>query len=527
MTVEVGLRRLISLAPHLVLFLVLTGFTVVYAESRHSPELLDRSLEIQRAPEVLGSWLSNVGKEDLNELLRNATSEGNSTLTQSLVKSVYAFINADSLAPLLVGARQLLALKTLNNTEDLAISAGDLRWLLYHSTLHLNNTGYHSLSSTLLKVLSGLVSYGDHNELSYFIIYLMKEGSLSNVSQELISELRRQTLLFLSYVDSGDFKRAAEVGVNASRTTSLVIGSYMYVIASTYENHVRLSRPDADSQSAGNVLTTPSQLLEFIEHLNISVDVMEVLRRLPPDELERIINRLEPLTDLNDEYVLEEISRYVMEREYYLSQTTGPLFKQSSPMTVVTWVDSADSDHVYKLSNQLNTLMGLVSVVSAFNSGQEGSLTEGMSFPKPIALAGRPTNPYEALFVIAVVVSLTVGILPLLKYVRRGVRSLRASSAVAGPVYDEDSIKSEVVRAFWRVVRALASSLEVKIERYETHRELKSKIIRKLDLTVGSRPASLLTELAHRYELVRFGNVSEDEGMRSDVRRLERLLLKE
>ncbi|MEM2021710.1 MAG: hypothetical protein QXP80_05755, partial [Zestosphaera sp.] len=124
MTVEVGLRRLISLAPHLVLFLVLTGFTVVYAESRHSPELLDRSLEIQRAPEVLGSWLSNVGKEDLNELLRNATSEGNSTLTQSLVKSVYAFINADSLAPLLVGARQLLALKTLNNTEDLAISAG-------------------------------------------------------------------------------------------------------------------------------------------------------------------------------------------------------------------------------------------------------------------------------------------------------------------------------------------------------------------------------------------------------------------
>lgn len=504
------------LASALVLFLVLSGFLGLVVEARHSPELQSRSRELFEAPRILAEWLSRVGRDDLRVLLDEAVSTSNYSLMKLVISSVLEYLTSDYPVTLLVGGRHLIALKTLNKSDDLSVGGRDLGWLLYYATRSLNKTDYSSLSNVLLVVLSGFVVYGDHNELSYFMVYLMREPTVSVVSEDLRSELRLQILKFLDYVESGAFRDAADLSVNVSYSTSILLGSCMYLIATSYAKYASLGR------LPGSVLSNSTIINELLEHLiraNVSSSLVDILKRLPPEDLNRLLNDINRLEEIDEEVLMEEVSRYVRERRYEVPATSSGSKTSSMVVKVFTAVGGEKSLEIsYRLSSELSPLMYVISSTPTFLSGSGPSgLTQDVSLSSSRAIS---SGPYTLLVVVAS--SFVASLLFFLKFFPVGGHDLVSGVSRVGPVPQaEATAVPYVVRVFWPVTESLCRLFKVSLGRHETHREVASRLVPKIRVFVGEDFVKLLSELTKYYELVRFGNVREDEVMVSVARRVE------
>ncbi|MEM0013990.1 MAG: hypothetical protein QXX81_03020 [Zestosphaera sp.] len=521
-----------GLMAFLVFSLLIVSSLTAYAGGRHSPELRGRSAEIQEAPEVLTSWLNSIGREDLSVLLGKVLAEDNRTLVSSVLRTVQDLMFSGSPASLFVGAKHLIALRLLNGSEDLSIGVKDLSQLLFYTTLYLNSTGYTTLSGVLLKVLSGLVSYGDHSDLSYFMLYLTRGETLPNVSEGLRSSLRLQILNFLDYVELGEFKKAVELGVNTSHTDSLVIGSYMYVVASIYLKHVPTVNPVTSSQSSDSGVVL--RVLEIIERMNLTTTVSEILRRIPAEELWAVLNKLNILNNLEgvDEGMLvEEINKYLVERHFDDTLETGLLPRPWSTSTTVVsvepLVEGRDSTFSYRLTNELKTLMNLVASKTSLEALRKSSIISGGTPSKSSMLIDSSATFYDTVFIVVISFTLTLGVVPLAIRFGRTRRIPVTSTASIEFPRDENMINSVAVMSFWRVVSKLTSRLEMHVGRHETHRELKTRIVEKAGRAMNEGFTELMDMLTQYYELVRFGNMCEDEVVKSEVRRIEESILKE
>lgn len=508
------------LASTLVFLSVLTAFLGSVVEARHSPELQGRSRELFEAPRILAEWLSRVGRDDLRALLDEAVSTGNYSLMELVISRVSEYLTSDYPVALLVGGKHLIALKILNKSDDLSVSGEDLGWLLYYATRSLNKTDYFPLSNLLLVVLSGLVVYGDHNELSYFMVYLMRERTASVASEDLRSELRFQILKFLDYVESRAFRDAADFSVNVSYSTSILLGSCMYLIATSYARYASLGRlPGGDSDDTLNNSTIMNELFEHLIRANVSSSLIEIFKRLPPEDLNRLLNDMNRLEEINEEVLIEEVSRYVRERKREIPATTSG----SKTSSTVVKVFTADGDErsleiSYRLSSELSPLMYVISIKPTFSSGSGASgLTQGASLSSSRASS---SGPYTSLLV--VVSSFAASLLFLLKFFPVSERGLVSGVPRARPAPQaKNADVPYVVRVFWPVVESLCGLLKVSLGKHETHREITSKLMPKIRVFAGKDFTRLLSELTRYYELVRFGNVREDEVMVSVARRVE------
>ncbi|MEM1604387.1 MAG: hypothetical protein QXL29_05900 [Zestosphaera sp.] len=503
-----------------VLFLVLPVFLSLVVEARHSPELQSRSRELFEAPKVLTEWLSEVGRDDLRVLLDEAVSTSNYSLMKSVVSRVFEYLGSDYPVTLLVGGKHLIALKILNKSDDLSVSDRDLGWLLYHATKVLNKTDYSSLSNVLLVILSGLVVYGDHNELSYFMVYLMREPTASVVSEDLRNELRLQILKFLDYVESGAFKDAADLSVNVSYSTSILLGSCMYLIATSYSKYASLGKlPGGSYDTALSNSTVIKELLEYLMRANVSSPLIDILKRLPPEDLNRLLSDINRLEEIDEEILVEEVSRYVRERRYEAPAISSGSKTSSVVVKVFTVVSGGKSSEIsYRLSSELSPLMYVISSTPTFSSSSgDSGITQGAS---PPSLRATSSGPYTFLFVAAS--SFIASLLFFLKFFPAGRRDLVSGVSRAGPVPQVGTATVPyVVRAFWPVVEGLCKLFKVSLGRHETHREVMSKLLPKIRVFAGEDFTKLFSELTKYYELVRFGNVCEDEVMVSVARRVE------
>jgi len=514
-----GLPR--TLASGLALFLVLLVFPSFVAEARHSPELQVRSRELLEAPEVLAEWLSRVGREDLRVLLEEAVSTNNHTLMKYVVTRVFEYLASDSPVTLFVGGKQLMTLKILNKSDDLSVGSRDLGWLLYHATRSLNKTDYSSLSNMLLVVLSGLVSYGDHNELAYFMIYLMSEPSVKVVSEDLRSELRLQILRFLDYIELRDFRKAADLGVNVSYSTSMLLGSCMYLIATSYAEYESLSKLGGSGSSNSTSSLVINEVVESLMRANVSSSLIEVLKKLPPEDLSRLLNDLNRFEEIDEESLVEEISKYVRERRYNVRAASSGS-KTSSPIVVRVFTAvsgrEVSSEISYSLSSKLGSLMYLVSSIPAFLSGPSTpEITQEAGLHPP----SRATSGSYVVLLLLVISSSGAALLIFLKFFPASKPDLVGEVSGVKPAPQSAAIASYVVSAFWSVVGFLCRFFEVSLGKHETHREIMAKLVPKIRVFAGEESARLFSDLTKYYELVRFGNVREDEVMVFVARRVE------
>jgi DNA-binding Lrp family transcriptional regulator len=513
-----------ALTPTLILFLVLLSVLSPVAEARHSPDLQSKSQELLEAPKVLSEWLSRVGREDLKALLEEAISTNNQTLMKLVVTRVYEYLASDNPVAFFVGGKHVMALKILNKSDDLTVNNDDLGWLLYHATRSLNMTDYSTLSNVLLVILSGFVSYGDHNELSYFMIYLMREPKVRVVSEDLRNELRLQILKFLDYVEAGDFKKAADFGVNVSYTTSMLIGSCMYLIASSYAKYASLSKLLGGS---GNVLgnsTIISEVLETLLRANVSGPLIEIIKRLPPEDLNRLLNDLNRLEEVDEEVLVEEINKYVRERRYNMSITSPEPRTSSLVVRVFTAVSSEKGSEItYRFSSELSSLMYLISSKPAFLSSS--GFPEPSQGVSPPPARGVMLGSYAPLLLV-IFASSAASIILLLKFSSVSRRDLVSRVPHVKQAPPTEAVTSYVVRAFWSVVESLCRFFEVSLGKHETHREIAVKLLPKIKVLAGEELTKLFNDLTKYYELVRFGNLSEDEVMVSVAKRVEEHVLK-
>lgn len=521
-----------GLAAFLIVSLLIATPITSYAEPRHSPELHGRSAEIQEAPEALISWVSSLGREDLGISLREALDTNNQTLVRSALKSIQNLIFSDSPTSLFVGVKHLTALKLLNWSDDLSVSTKDFSRLLYYVTLHLNKTDYTALSKALLTVLSGVVSYGDHSKLSYFMLYLARDEVIPNVSEGLRSSLRLQILKFLDYIESGELKKAVEVGVNTSYSNSLIIGSYMYVVASIYSKYTPPANPTSGLQDSSKGVEVASRVLEIIERMNLTTTLAEILKRIPAEDLWAALNKLNILNTLDvldEEVLVGEISKYLMEQRLETPPEAGlPLRPWGSGTTVVkveTTAGGQGSSPSYRLTNELNTLMNLAAAKAALEVRQKSSGTSETL--QSSILSDSPAGLYGPAFITILSFMLVLSMVLFAVKLGKAFRMPAPTIGTTEPLHVEAVINSTVVKIFWRVINELANRLDVRVEKHETHREIKTKIIEKAIQVVSRELPELLNLLTQYYELVRFGNVCEDEVMRSEARRVEESILKE
>ena len=510
-------HRVLILA--LVLFLFLSSLLNPIVKARHSPDLQTKSRELLEAPKVLAEWLSRVGRDDLRVLLDEAASTNNHTLMKLVITRVLEYLRSDYPVTLFVGGKHLMSLKILNMSSDLTVGSNDLGWLLYYVTRSLNKTGYSSLSNMLLVILSGFVTYGDHNELSYFMIYLMKEPSVKAVSEDLRNELRVQILKFLDYVDSGAYKEAIDFSINVSYSTSMLLGSCMYLIATSYSKYVSSSKLPGGSLSNSSSVLIINEVIESLTKANVSSLLIEILKKLPPEDLNRLLEDINKLEGIDEEILIEEISKYVREKRY--NATIIPSSPKTSSITVrvFTAVGGGESSEVpYRFSSELGSLMYLISstpafVISSSNSGftQEASLSSS---------GWVASGPYVPLLLV-ISLSSVVGLLFLFRFFHSVKLGLVSVEPQAKPVPQSRTISSYVVRVFWPIIESLCSFFEVSLGRYETHREVTAKLVPKIRVFAGEDAVKLFSDLTKYYELVRFGNVREDEVMVFVAKRVE------
>lgn len=503
------------LTSALILFLVLLSFSSLVVGARHSPDLQSKSRELLEAPVVLADWLSKVGRDDLRVLLDEAVSTGNYTLMKIVASRVFEYLASDYPVTLFVGGKHLMSLKLLNRSDDLSVSSRDLGWLLYHATRSLNKTDYSSLSSMLLTILSGFVTYGDHNELSYFMIYLMREPTLGVISEDLRDELRLQILKFLDYVESGAFREAANLGVNVSYSTSVLLGSCMYLIASSYAKYV------STNELPNNTLSDSAIVSEILEHLmksNISSSLIEILKRLPPEDLNRLLNDINILEGIDEEILIEEVSKYVREKRYNTSLTGSGSRTSSIVVKVFTVTGSGkDLEISYSFSHELSSLMYLISSTPTFFSG---SGTSRNTQDASLSLSrGVASGPYT--FLLLATSSFIISLLLLLRFFPTRERDLVSEVSRVRPVPQARTPVPYVVVAFWNVVESLCRLFKVSLGMHETHREIMAKLTPKIKVFAGEDSVKLFNDLTKYYELVRFGNVREDEVMESVAKRVE------
>ncbi len=513
-----------ALTPTLVIFLVLFSIFSPVAEARHSPELQSKSQELLEAPKVLSEWLSRIGRDDLRALLEEAISTNNQTLMKLVVAQVYEYLAGDYPAAFFVGGKQIVALKILNKSDDLSVNNDDLGWLLYHATRSLNMTDYSTLSNVLLVILSGFVSYGDHNQLSYFMIYLMREPKVKVVSEDLRNELRLQILKFLDYVESGDFKKASDFGVDVSYNTSMLIGSCMYLIASSYSKYASSSKLLGGSGNALGNSTIISEVLESLLRANVSSPLIEIIKRLPPEDLSKLLNDLNRLEEVNEEILIEEINKYVREKRYNTSITSPEPRTSSLVVRVFTAISSKESSEIaYRFSSELSSLMYLVSSKPVFLSSSSFSgPSQGMS---PPSVRGVISGSYASL-ILVIFTSSAASIILLLRFFPVSRRDLVSRVPHVKQAPSTKTITSYVVRAFWSAVGGLCKFFEVSLGKHETHREIAVKLLPKIKVFAGEDLAKSFNDLTKYYELVRFGNLSEDEVMVSVARQVEERILK-
>ncbi len=513
-----------ALTPTLILFLVLFSVFNPVAEARHSPDLQSKSQELLEAPKVLSEWLSRVGRDDLRALLEEAITTNNQTLMKLVVAQVYAYLASDYPVTFFAGGKHLMALKILNKSDDLTVNNNDLGWLLYHATRSLNMSDYSTLSNVLLVILSGFVSYGDHNQLSYFMVYLMREPKVRVVSEDLRDELRLQILKFLDYVEARDFKKASDFGVNVSYTTSMLIGSCMYLIASSYAKYASLSKLFGGS---GNTLvnsTIISEVLETLLRVNVSGPLIEIIKRLPPEDLNKLLSDLNRLEEIDEEILIEEINKYVREKRYNTSITGLESRTSSLVVRVFTAVSNKDSSEItYRFSSELNSLMYLISSKPVF-LGSSG-------FPEPSQGVGPPSarevipGSYTPLLLV-IFASTVASIILLLRFSSISRRDLVSRVPHVKQAPPTKTITSYVVRTFWTVVGSLCKFFEISLGKHETHREIAVKLLPKIRAFAGEDLAKSFNDLTKYYELVRFGNLGEDEVMVSVARQVEERVLK-